>query len=127
MSRINLLDDPKLLVKKIKSAKTDSGEGLQWDDPNRPEARNLITMYTLATGMSLVRYLPTFSIAGRICCKLFVPDLLSQQNASWSILTGLNPLVTLARLALIPAGVRLRTRLSFALTVYKSIQHSKLS
>lgn len=53
MSRINLLDEPSLLVKKIKSAKTDSGEGLEWDDPNRPEARNLISMYTLATGMSL--------------------------------------------------------------------------
>jgi tryptophanyl-tRNA synthetase len=56
MSRINLLDEPSLLVKKIKSAKTDSGEGLEWDDPNRPEARNLISMYTLATGMSLVRF-----------------------------------------------------------------------
>lgn len=86
MSRINLLDDPKLLVKKIKSAKTDSGEGIQWDDPNRPEARNLITMYTLATGMSLVRYLAACSILGRVGCELLVPKFLSQQKSRWSIL-----------------------------------------
>ena len=54
MSRINLLDEPQLLTKKIKSAKTDTFEGLEWDDPNRPEARNLINMYSLATGASKV-------------------------------------------------------------------------
>jgi tryptophanyl-tRNA synthetase len=54
MSRINLLDDAKLITKKIKSAKTDTYEGLEYDDPARPEARNLMTMYALATGMSMV-------------------------------------------------------------------------
>jgi len=53
MSRVNLLDEPGLLTKKIKSAKTDAFEGLEWDDPNRPEARNLMTMYSLATGSSM--------------------------------------------------------------------------
>ncbi len=54
ISRINLLDEPKLLTKKIRSAKTDTFEGLEWDDPNRPEARNLLNMYSLATGASKV-------------------------------------------------------------------------
>jgi tryptophanyl-tRNA synthetase len=54
MSRINLLDDAKLITKKIKSAKTDTYEGLEYDNPARPEARNLMTMYALATGMSMV-------------------------------------------------------------------------
>lgn len=53
LSRINLLDEPKLITKKIKSAKTDAFDGLEYDDPARPEARNLMTMYALATGMSM--------------------------------------------------------------------------
>ena len=53
-SRINLLDDPATIVKKVKGAKTDALEGLEWDNPERPEARNLLAIYQLATGMSMV-------------------------------------------------------------------------
>ena len=53
-SRINLLDSPKDVQNKIKRAKTDAGEGLEYDNPERPEARNLLTLYALATGHSLV-------------------------------------------------------------------------
>ncbi|KAK9825291.1 hypothetical protein WJX74_006524 [Apatococcus lobatus] len=52
-SRINLLDSPKDVQNKIKRAKTDAGEGLEYDNPERPEARNLLTLYALATGHSL--------------------------------------------------------------------------
>ncbi|KAA8498672.1 Tryptophan--tRNA ligase [Porphyridium purpureum] len=51
-SRINLDDDPKLIEKKIKRCKTDSLKGLTYDDPNRPEVRNLLTIYQLCTGKS---------------------------------------------------------------------------
>ncbi len=73
LSRINLLDEPKLIVKKIKSAKTDTFEGLEYDDPERPEARNLMTMYALATGMSMVRPNPRFELLAELPVLLFVP------------------------------------------------------
>ena len=54
LSRINLLDDPKTIQNKIKRAKTDAAEGLEWDNPERPEATNLLGIYSLCTGMSMV-------------------------------------------------------------------------
>lgn len=49
-SRINLLDSPDEIVKKIKRCKTDPVRGLTFDDPNRPECNNLLTLYTLLSG-----------------------------------------------------------------------------
>lgn len=54
LSRINLLDDPKTITSKVKKAKTDAFEGLEDDNPERPEARNLIAIYQLMTGYSKV-------------------------------------------------------------------------
>ena len=51
-SRINLLDKPDVIIKKIKRCKTDAFIGLQWDDPARPEATNLLNIYRAATGKS---------------------------------------------------------------------------
>lgn len=51
-SRINLLDPPDLVAKKMQRAKTDAFEGLEWDNPDRPEARNLLTIYQCVTGLS---------------------------------------------------------------------------
>jgi tryptophanyl-tRNA synthetase len=51
-SRINMIDDPSVITKKIKSAKTDSGTGLVWDDPDRPECQNLLSIYAIVTGKS---------------------------------------------------------------------------
>ena len=55
LSRINLLDDAKSIKNKIKRAKTDALEGLELDNPERPEASNLLGIYSLCTGMSMVR------------------------------------------------------------------------
>lgn len=44
-SRINVLDPPKLIREKIKKCKTDSFTGLEWDNPERPEATNLMNIY----------------------------------------------------------------------------------
>ncbi len=46
-SRISLLDSPELITKKIKKAKTDSFMGLEFDNSDRPEADNLLTIYSL--------------------------------------------------------------------------------
>lgn len=60
MSRINLLDTPDSIALKIKRAKTDAFEGLEADNPDRPEARNLLTIYALVTGQSMARPPPLF-------------------------------------------------------------------
>jgi len=49
-SRINLLDTPEQIQKKIKRCKTDLVKGLVFDDPERPECHNLITLYMLLGG-----------------------------------------------------------------------------
>ncbi|MBE9230004.1 tryptophan--tRNA ligase [Phormidium sp. LEGE 05292] len=50
LSRINLLDSPEEIQKKIKRCKTDPVRGLSLDDPERPESRNLLTLYMLLSG-----------------------------------------------------------------------------
>lgn len=44
-SRINILDPPDLIRSKIKKCKTDAVVGLEWDNPDRPEATNLLSIY----------------------------------------------------------------------------------
>jgi len=51
-SRINLLDTPDLVRKKIRRARTDAVTGLTFDDPERPEAANLLALYALLGGRS---------------------------------------------------------------------------
>lgn len=49
-SRINLLDPPELITKKIKRAKTDPTMGLEFGNPERPEADNLLGLYAILSG-----------------------------------------------------------------------------
>jgi tryptophanyl-tRNA synthetase len=49
-SRITLLDPPELITKKIKRAKTDPTMGLEFGNPERPEADNLLGLYALLSG-----------------------------------------------------------------------------
>src|SRR5581483_2254648 len=49
-SRINLLDSPDQVRAKIRRAKTDTVYGLEFDNPERPEAHNLLTLYQLLSG-----------------------------------------------------------------------------
>lgn len=44
-SRINVLDPPDVIRNKIKKCKTDAFQGLEWDNPERPEATNLLSIY----------------------------------------------------------------------------------
>ncbi|MQL75396.1 hypothetical protein Taro_007754 [Colocasia esculenta] len=49
-SRINLLDPKDVIANKIKRCKTDSFPGLEFDNPERPECNNLLSIYQLVTG-----------------------------------------------------------------------------
>lgn len=51
MSRINLLDPPDVIARKIKRCKTDSIKGISYD-PARPEAVNLLGIYEAMSGQS---------------------------------------------------------------------------
>ena len=50
-SRITLLDPPELITKKIKRAKTDPTMGLEFGNPERPEADNLLGLYAVLSGL----------------------------------------------------------------------------
>ncbi|GAB1542021.1 tryptophan--tRNA ligase [Scytonema sp. NUACC21] len=50
LSRINLLDSSDEIAKKIKRCKTDPVRGLEFDNPERPESNNLLTLYMLLSG-----------------------------------------------------------------------------
>lgn len=49
MSRINLTDSIDTIARKIKRCKTDSFEGLEFDNPERPECTNLLSIYQLVS------------------------------------------------------------------------------
>ena len=51
LSRINLLDTPDEIARKIKKCKTDSIKGLSYD-PSRPEAVNLLGIYEAMSGQT---------------------------------------------------------------------------
>jgi tryptophanyl-tRNA synthetase len=51
-SRINLLDTPDIIAKKFKKCKTDLAVGLEWDNSDRPECINLLTIYQAVTDKS---------------------------------------------------------------------------
>lgn len=52
LSRINLLDSPDTITKKIKRCKTDSVRGLTFDDPERPECHNLLMLYAILSNQT---------------------------------------------------------------------------
>lgn len=47
LSRIDLLDSPDAIKRKIKKCKTDPVKGLTFDDPERPECHNLLSLYQI--------------------------------------------------------------------------------
>jgi tryptophanyl-tRNA synthetase len=61
---IDLLDDPKRLVKKIKSAVTDSGSEVRFDEVAKPGVSNLLTIFSALTGSSIVDLETSYSGKG---------------------------------------------------------------
>jgi len=52
LSRINLLDPPDQIQHKVKRCKTDSTRGLWFNDSDRPECNNLLTLYMVLSGQT---------------------------------------------------------------------------
>ncbi|MFE0188964.1 tryptophan--tRNA ligase [Streptomyces sp. NPDC059008] len=50
---INLLDEPKVSAKKVKSAVTDTDTVIRYDTENKPGVSNLLTIYSSLTGTSI--------------------------------------------------------------------------
>ena len=50
---IGLLDDPKAILKKFKKATTDSGAEIHYDLENKPGVTNLLTIYSVISGLSI--------------------------------------------------------------------------
>ncbi len=50
---IEMLDDPRVSAKKIRSAVTDSGSEVRFDEENKPGISNLLTIYSALTGRSV--------------------------------------------------------------------------
>ncbi|MET8677781.1 tryptophan--tRNA ligase [Streptomyces sp. NPDC004647] len=50
---INLLDEPKASAKKIKSAVTDTGTEIRFDEAEKPGVSNLLTIYSTLTGTGI--------------------------------------------------------------------------
>jgi len=50
---VSLLDDPSKLAKKIRSAVTDSGAEVRFDETNKPGVSNLLTIFSALTGRSI--------------------------------------------------------------------------
>jgi len=49
-SRIHLLDSPDSIEQKIKRCKTDAERTLEFDNPDRPECHNLLSLYMILSG-----------------------------------------------------------------------------
>ncbi len=63
-SRINLLDTPEIISKKIKRAKSDSYIGLEFNNLERPESRNLLMIYSILSGKEISQCENEFSETG---------------------------------------------------------------
>ena len=50
---IEMLDDPKVSAKKIRSAVTDSGTEIRFDEEHKPGISNLLTIYSALTGRDI--------------------------------------------------------------------------
>ena len=63
-SRINLLDPPEIITKKIKRAKSDSSIGIEFNNPGRPESKNLLMIYSILSGKEISQCEKEFSETG---------------------------------------------------------------
>ena len=63
-SRINLLDDPETIIKKVKRAKSDSYRGIEFHNEQRPESRNLLMIYSILSGKEITDLEIEFSETG---------------------------------------------------------------
>ncbi len=61
---VELLDEPKKSAKKIRSAVTDSGREVYFDEENKPGISNLLTIYATLTGRTVEDICATYEGRG---------------------------------------------------------------
>jgi tryptophanyl-tRNA synthetase len=74
---IELLDDPSLNVKKIKSAVTDSGREIVFDEQSKPGVSNLLTILSALSGTSIDQLVEDFAGRGYGDLKKSVAEAVS--------------------------------------------------
>ncbi|HYO86123.1 MAG TPA: tryptophan--tRNA ligase [Dermatophilaceae bacterium] len=50
---VDLLEDPRVIAKRVRSAVTDTGREIRFDESDKPGISNLLTIFTVLTGRSL--------------------------------------------------------------------------
>lgn len=71
---VNLLDDPKAITKKLKSAVTDSETEIRYDRQTKPGVSNLLDIYAAATGTTVEAAVAAFDGQGYGALKGAVAD-----------------------------------------------------
>ncbi len=75
---IELLDDPKINVRKIKSAVTDSGREIIFDEVDKPGVANLLTILAALTGTDVATLVEKFAGRGYGDLKSAVADAVTE-------------------------------------------------
>jgi tryptophanyl-tRNA synthetase len=73
---VNLLDDPKVSAKKIRSAVTDTGTEVRFDETDKPGVSNLLTIHSALSGTSIVALEERFAGRGYGDLKKEVAEVL---------------------------------------------------
>ena len=81
LSRINMLDTPNIIKKKIMKAKTDSHHGITYDPNKRPEISNLLRIYSGITNISLNKLQDKFECFSHNDFKKYLIDVLINKNS----------------------------------------------
>ena len=71
---VMVLDEPKVIAKKIKSAVTDSGRGVRYDPVDQPGVSNLLDIYAVSTAQSVESAEAEFAGQGYGAFKAAVAD-----------------------------------------------------
>ncbi|MFV9875224.1 MAG: tryptophan--tRNA ligase [Rickettsiales endosymbiont of Dermacentor nuttalli] len=74
-ARINLTDDADLIAKKLQKAKSDDFPTITYDKENRPEAANLINIYSVLSNSSIEKVVDQFSDKGFAIFKKQLTEL----------------------------------------------------
>ena len=75
---IELLDEPKVNIRKVKSAVTDSGRDIVFDEANKPGVANLLTILAALTGTDIETLVEKFADRGYGDLKAAVADAVTE-------------------------------------------------
>ena len=78
-SYISMLDKPETIIKKMKSAVTDSEACVRYDEENKPGVSNLMTIYSCCTGLSFEQIEKEFESKGYGDFKTAVGEAVSEE------------------------------------------------